>query len=177
LSQNVELLRCPSCGSTNITFDSSTLIMTCNRCGVKCQVIAGYRVSEEATFSGSSVAGTLPPKPVLQTEEIRLRKVTQEIFPHTHEEIRKIERDISRLKKKVRKIEELLTITPQVVVVEEISKEEAKRRIIQFLEDYMKIHERVYPSDVADALGLKYELVREIFDILEKEGKLEKKVP
>ncbi len=64
-----------------------------------------------------------------------------------------------------------------MVVIEEISKEEAKRRIIQFLEDYMKKHECVYPSDVADALGLEYELVREIFDILEKEGKLERKAP
>jgi len=69
-----------------------------------------------------------------------------------------------------------LVNTPKMVVIEEIPREEAKRRIIDFLKDYMEKHNHVYPSDVADALGLKYETVREIFEILEKEGKLEKKV-
>jgi predicted ArsR family transcriptional regulator len=53
--------------------------------------------------------------------------------------------------------------------------DEAKLRIETFLRKYLKTHKQVYPSDVADALGLDYELTREIFDILEKEGKLEKK--
>jgi len=60
-------------------------------------------------------------------------------------------------------------------VREEMTVEEAKPLVETFLRDYMKTHEYVYPSDVADELGLNYELVREIFGILEKEGKLGKK--
>jgi len=59
--------------------------------------------------------------------------------------------------------------------LKEMTVEKAKPLIEAFLKDYMKTHEHVYPSDVADELGLKYELAREIFDVLEKEGKLEKK--
>lgn len=59
--------------------------------------------------------------------------------------------------------------------LKEMTVEEAKPLIEAFLGDYMKTHEQVYPSDVADELGLRYELAREIFDILEKEGKLGRK--
>lgn len=166
MSQNLKLFKCPSCGSADLTFDTRALVVTCNRCGVRSRVIPNYRISEEKTFS-SSVAGTLPLKPAHYTEE--------EIFSHTHDEFREIKRDINELKRRVREIEKLLKITPKVIVIEEISKEEAKGMVMQFIENYMKDHEYVYPSDVADALGLKYELVREIFDILEKEGMIKKR--
>jgi hypothetical protein len=39
----------------------------------------------------------------------------------------------------------------------------------------LKENKQVYPSDVADELGLKYELVKEIFDILEKEERLKRR--
>jgi len=128
----------------------------------------------------SVVAGTIPPEPVVKTEEVfGYRRTTQEVFHHTHEEFEKIERDIDELTKRVKqidsKVEELRSISPKVIIVEEVPKKEAKRRVKDFLRNYLKRHENVYPSDVADELGLKYELVKEIFDILEKEGKLEKK--
>jgi len=76
-----------------------------------------------------------------------------------------------------RRIEKLEAISAGVGVVElkEMTVEEAKPLVEAFLRGYMKTHEHVYPSDVVDELGLKYELAREIFVILEKEGKLEKK--
>lgn len=179
MSQNIERFRCPFCGSTDITYNTSDQTITCNQCKIKCSMVE-YQTSGEVASSGSVVAGTLPPKPVIQTEEVGFRRITQGIFPHTHEEIRKLESDITELKNRVNQIDtnvkELMSATSKVVVIEEIPREEAKRRIIDFLDDYMKEHEHVYPSDVADELGLKYELVREIFDTLEKEGKLQKKV-
>jgi len=76
-----------------------------------------------------------------------------------------------------RSIEELkgASAGASFVELEEMTVEKAKSLVEAFARDYMKTHEHVYPSDVADELGLKYELVREVFSILEKEGKLEKK--
>ena len=177
MSQNIGKFMCRVCGSLNVTFDPTNEIVICNICG-HTESIRTY--IPDVTYSGSVVAGTVPPEPVVKTEEVfGYRRTTQEVFPHTHEEFKNIERDMDELKNRVNKIdskvEELRGISPKVIIVEEVPKEEAKRRVEDFLRDYMKRHENVYPSDVADELGLKYELVREIFDILEKEGKLEKK--
>jgi ASC-1-like (ASCH) protein len=54
----------------------------------------------------------------------------------------------------------------------EVSIEEAKSQIQDYLRDYFENNEKVYPSDVADALKIDYEVVREAFAIMEKEGKL-----
>jgi hypothetical protein len=59
--------------------------------------------------------------------------------------------------------------------IRDISFDEAKTIVKKFLKDYLKEHPQIYPSDVADELGLKYERVREVFDSLEKEGKLKRK--
>jgi len=76
-----------------------------------------------------------------------------------------------------RRIEKLegISADASVVKLKEMTVEEAKPLVEAFLRDYLKTHEHVYPSDVADELGLNYELVREIFAILEKERKLGKK--
>ncbi len=52
---------------------------------------------------------------------------------------------------------------------------EAKPLVEEFIRNHLKEYECVYPSDVAEELGLEYELVMEIFDILEKEEKICKK--
>ena len=79
-------------------------------------------------------------------------------------------------RRRIEKLEEISAgAETGIVKLKEKTVEEAKPLVEAFLRDYMKTHEHVYPSDVADELGLKYELAREIFDILEKEGKLEKK--
>jgi hypothetical protein len=53
--------------------------------------------------------------------------------------------------------------------------EKAKLLIEDFIRNHLKENECVYPSDVADELGLDYELVREVFCILENEEKICKK--
>lgn len=50
---------------------------------------------------------------------------------------------------------------------------EAKTAIEAYLKKYSKKKRQVYPSDVADALGLRYETVREVFNALEQEGKIQ----
>jgi len=52
---------------------------------------------------------------------------------------------------------------------------EAKPLVEEFIRNHLKEYECVYPSDVAEELGLEYELIMEIFDILEKEEKICKK--
>jgi len=76
------------------------------------------------------------------------------------------------LNSRLAKVEDL--IIPSVEI-KDMSIEEALPLVQKFVEDFLRNHEYVYPSDVADELGLDYELVREIFSILEKEGKIKKK--
>ena len=49
---------------------------------------------------------------------------------------------------------------------------QAKPLVEEFIRSYLMENECVYPSDVADELGLEYELVRQVFSLLEKEEKL-----
>lgn len=49
---------------------------------------------------------------------------------------------------------------------------QAKPLVEEFIRNYLLKNECVYPSDVADELGLDYELVRQVFAVLEKEDKL-----
>ena len=50
--------------------------------------------------------------------------------------------------------------------------EKAKPMVEEFIQSYLRENECVYPSDVADELGLEYDLVRQVFAVLEKEEKL-----
>ncbi len=50
--------------------------------------------------------------------------------------------------------------------------EEAKPLVENFIRNYLEENECVYPSDVADGLGLEYDLVRRVFAALEKEEKI-----
>ena len=54
----------------------------------------------------------------------------------------------------------------------DISLEEAKSLVEEFIRAHLEDNECVYPSDVADELDLEYEVVRRIFQILEKEEKI-----
>jgi hypothetical protein len=53
-----------------------------------------------------------------------------------------------------------------------MSVKQAKPLVEEFIRSFLRENECVYPSDVADELGLDYELVRQVFVILEKEDKL-----
>jgi len=179
LAQMIVQIRCPFCGSTDVTYNPSNRTVTCNSCGISFS-IAKHQATGEAVSSESIIAETSSSISVVKTEEVGFRRVTQEIFPHTHIEFKTLQDDIEKLKNRVTRIEneieKLSAFVPKEIIIEEVPIEEAKRRVVNFLREYFKTHEYVYPSDVAEKLGLKYELVREVFDLLEKEGKLEKKV-
>jgi predicted ArsR family transcriptional regulator len=57
--------------------------------------------------------------------------------------------------------------------IKEVPLEETKVLIQSYLKKHFKEERQVYPSDVADALGIKYETVRQVFDELEREGKIQ----
>lgn len=61
---------------------------------------------------------------------------------------------------------------PKQVEIKDVPLKKARSMVESFLKKYLKENKQVYPSDVADTLGLKYETVREVFDALENEGKL-----
>lgn len=101
-------------------------------------------------------------------------------LPHQSREIKNLRRVIGFLYSRLQRIEsqfpECLE-TEKVAIKEtpleqEVSVEEAKPEVQSFLKEFLKKEKKVYPSDVADALGLRYETVREVFAVLEREGKL-----
>jgi DNA-binding MarR family transcriptional regulator len=55
----------------------------------------------------------------------------------------------------------------------DLSVEQTKAQIMAYLREHFKKEKQIYPSDVADALGLDYSVVREVFDELEQEGQIQ----
>lgn len=64
-------------------------------------------------------------------------------------------------------------VTVEHVEIKEMPFAEAKSTVELYLRKIFKKKRQVYPSDVADALGLSYETVREVFQELENEGKIQ----
>ena len=64
-------------------------------------------------------------------------------------------------------------VAVESVGVSDVSTEENKAKIELYLKTHFKKEKQVYPSDVADALELPYEVVRQVFDDLEREGKIQ----
>jgi predicted transcriptional regulator len=120
--------------------------------------------------SGSVVAGTLA-KPLVKTEEIGYRRVT-EIFPHEHPQFKILENEIADVKKSIdqldSKVEELCGYLPKVVVIEEIPKEEAKKRV----EEYFKKHGQADIEELMMNLKIPVQTLVEILDELKREGKI-----
>jgi hypothetical protein len=58
----------------------------------------------------------------------------------------------------------------KIMQLREIPREQAKAEIRKFFQDHHG--ESVYPSDILDSLHLDYDLVCEICEELEKEGKI-----
>ena len=73
---------------------------------------------------------------------------------------------LSELEKKF----ESFSPVPKVVVIEEISKEEAKKRISECLNE---TDEKVYPSEIAERLHIDYDLCVEITEEFLKKGKIQ----
>lgn len=176
MSQSIERFKCRACGSNNVTYDPTAEIVTCNVCGYTYSTHGriSYNLPQEETMSSASVvAGTLPPRLAIKTEEVvGYRRVTQEVFPHTHEEFKKLESDIEELKNIVNqldsKVEELRGIFPKVVVVEEVPKEEARHRVLE----YFKEHKTADIEELMLNLKIPVQTIVEIIDKLKREGKI-----
>lgn len=179
MSRSLQTFECPFCRSSDVTFDHTTSTLICDRCGSKWLI--GIPIENASSYPSVSV-GTIEPETIVEAEKsVRYRFA---VSPRFREELREIvllrsevdalRRTISEIKSDIAQMKQLAVETG-VIELKGMTVEEAKPLVEDFLRYYMKTHEHVYPSDVADELGLKYELAREIFDILEKEGKLEKK--
>jgi hypothetical protein len=55
-----------------------------------------------------------------------------------------------------------------------LSIEQAKSQVIAYLKEQFNKEKQVYPSDVADALSLDYDVVRQVFDAVEETGMVQK---
>jgi len=169
LSQSTERLTCISCGSNNITFDPSDQTVSCNDCGVV-YIVGSYNVPKVMS-SGSVTVGTMVPKPLVKTEEFGYRKITQ-VFPHEHPEFKTLENEITDLKKSIDqlddKVDELRGYSPKVVVIEEIPKEEARKKV----EEYFKEHGTADIEELMMNLKIPVPTLVEILDDLKREGKI-----
>ena len=109
---------------------------------------------------------------VTDTELIRTRQIQiSQISPHYHPEISELYRKIGELTEDVNKIKELIEATPvrlRIVEITDVSVDEAKKMIL----DYLAPGKIVYPSDVADELGLDLKITVQALEELSKEGKI-----
>ena len=94
------------------------------------------------------------------------------MFAHGHEEFQKLADDLGKVKVTVKelneKVEELRGFLPKVVVLEEISKEEGRKRV----EEYFKKHGQADIEELMLNLKIPVQTLVEIIDELKKEGKL-----
>jgi len=94
------------------------------------------------------------------------------MFPHSHEEFQKIGDEIEKVKAAVEKldekVEQLGGSLPKVVVLEEISKEEGRKRV----EEYFKENGQADIEELMLNLKIPVQTIVEIIDDLKKEGKV-----
>jgi lipoate-protein ligase A len=89
-------------------------------------------------------------------------------------EVRDLRMMVRFLYSKLEEMEDQLPKSVEAVVSteENVPITKAKLMIHEYLSELFKEGKKVYPSDVADALGLSYETVRKVFDVFESEGRL-----
>jgi hypothetical protein len=89
--------------------------------------------------------------------------------------IKPLYQEIYRSKERIRELEDEFTKTNEVkskiIVVQEISKEDAKLRIKELFDKHS--NENIYPSEVAEKLHIDYDLVLEIVEDLLREDEIE----
>lgn len=104
---------------------------------------------------------------------------TKELMHTTHfselvEEFLESPRGQELLNKKIEKamvnMPQIMGESTAVVIIEELTKDEAKERIINYFDENEK---DVYPSDLSEKLHIDYDLVWEIVNELEEEGVIE----
>ncbi|MCJ7630779.1 hypothetical protein MUP77_00010 [Candidatus Bathyarchaeota archaeon] len=179
MAESLEKHVCPYCRSSKITLDTGCSILTCNSCGGR------WPLAEEPIRAGGtpflSSAGTTPTT-LIEGEKTEITRFRMFITPEVLAEVSNLRTEVNALKATVSEIKTELEGAKRdlaeeigVVEVKEMTIEEARPLVEEFLRKYLEENKHVYPSDVADELGLKYELVKEIFDILEKEDRLKKR--
>jgi transposase-like protein len=174
LSQDTLRPICPFCRSTDVTLNPIARVFTCNSCGGKYPFLT-YPTQQATSSASNPVAGTVE-HALVKTEEFEYRRTTQQMFPHSHEEFQKLGDDIEQVKATVEKldekVEELRASLPKVVVLEEISKEEGKKRV----EEYFKEHGQADIEELMLNLKIPVQTLVEIIDDLKKEGRVAPKV-
>jgi len=101
------------------------------------------------------------------TDVVRVARLG--VGPHDHRdrnESASLRQTVTSLQERVQALEQQLA--PSVIVLREISAEQAKRELL----DYFKAHPDSYPSDAAVALGLDSEVVRDLCRDLVDQGLL-----
>lgn len=169
MSRPINLIECPFCHSSNVTFDLANQTLTCNTCG---SIFMGIHFLEEDLTSYPSTAGTLVPEAMVETEETGYRRTKRLVLPYSHQQFIKFREDINELKSIVKelqnKFEGLLIVSPKVVVVEEVPKEEAKRRV----EKYFEEHGTADIEELMLNLKIRVQTLVDIIDELRREGKI-----
>ncbi len=79
----------------------------------------------------------------------------------------------NRLLKLEKELEEIKKANePRIIVLQEISREEAKKRIVRLINGLDK-NEQIYPDEIADKLSIDFQIVMDVLAELEKNGKVE----
>ena len=163
---NITRFECPYSGAKDLTLDVMTGDFVCNSCGSSSQQsfqIIGGEEASSADASSVLTSGTVQTG-VIEVKKV-IQKTTQTIFPHTHEEFARIRSEIDELRKEMK---ELQTLSPRIVVLEELPKEIAKERI----ETYFKKHGSADIEELMLNLRIPVNIILEIIEDLKQEGKL-----
>lgn len=88
-----------------------------------------------------------------------------------NQEIKELKDGISEIKTLITNLYSKLDTTPRVVVIEELSKEEARERVINYLDE----HQSADTEELMVNLGIELRLLVDILDELRREEKIEPK--
>lgn len=137
----------------------------------------GFRTHTTKTFgmvySPQYPAGGVLPEDINEDFMIRPGTATQTIFPQgttpkladidmLHSEVSKLKKELDEIKKADKS---------HIIVLREISREDAKKEIVELLDNLKG--EQIYPSDMADKLSIDFLMVMDILDELEQEEEIE----
>lgn len=91
--------------------------------------------------------------------------------PDTDNAVRALVEEVSELKSEIHRLAAAVTVLarslgPDESVLRELSLSEARSEIVAFLKE----HGESYPSEIAQALGIDYDLVAEVLEALRTEG-------
>lgn len=143
---------CSKCGSL-LTFRPDTGDFYCEKCKVLTESFSSSEVFSPSPTSGATI----------ETRIFQQRTVVPEIGRPTYEEFKELKKDVEAIKSR------LPSVAPKVVVIGEISKEQAMEKV----EDYFKEHGRADIEELMLNLRIDVRTLVEIIDELREKGKIE----